>query len=404
MSSTPAVASAAEPDRSTLLTAAVLLCLALPSVVLLVYDVSADPPARWLPLYWLFGAFVVGMGLPFGLASPYRGLGLVPLAATAWLGAAAYGWFRDHWPGLAHGLPTGLIAGALARWARGPGRAEDTYALAAAVLIGAGLAWAAVIRERPFTLAGFVVLASALALTLWTWPQLLRPVIELALEPPFRLMYRIRCVGPGRSKFPRGGPCLVIANHACWGDPFFLAKDIPRPLTPLMTARFFRPGLLGRLIRLFGIIRVPEETIRRDMPEIREAVAALDRGECVLLFPEGYLRRSEDRPLRRFGQGVWHILKARPSTPVVACWIEGGWGSFASYYNGPPTKNKRPDFRRPITVAVAEPEVVPAEVLADPMRTRVYLMNRVSAARAYAGLEPLPPFELPTAAGPAPED
>ena len=56
-----------------------------------------------------------------------------------------------------------------------------------------------------------------------------------------------------------------------------------------------------------------------------------------MVFPEGYLRRTEDRPLRRFGQGVWQILKARPDTPVFTAWIEGNWGSYTSYANGPPT-------------------------------------------------------------------
>ena len=53
-------------------------------------------------------------------------------------------------------------------------------------------------------------------------------------------------------------------------------------------------------------------------------------------------------PLSQFGQGVWHILHERPDTPVVVCWIEGGWGCYFSYYNGPPTVNKRFDWWRRI--------------------------------------------------------
>src|SRR5205823_3104459 len=79
---------------------------------------------------------------------------------------------------------------------------------------------------------------------------------------------------------------------------------------------------------------------------------------CVLIFPEAILRRKEDQLLRQFGQGVWHILRAVPDTPVVVFWIEGGWGSFASYKGGPPMKNKRLDWWRRIDLAVTEPQVL----------------------------------------------
>jgi hypothetical protein len=80
---------------------------------------------------------------------------------------------------------------------------------------------------------------------------------------------------------------------------------------------------------------------------------------------------------------------------VIACWIEGAWGSFCSYYNGPPTKNKRIDIRKPIGVGISSPRRVSAGLLAEHLRTRIFLMNLVSDARRHLGLEPLPPFSLP---------
>jgi 1-acyl-sn-glycerol-3-phosphate acyltransferase len=163
----------------------------------------------------------------------------------------------------------------------------------------------------------------------------------------------------------------------------------------MMTSKFYDLPVMRRLMVLFGIIRVPDQPLKKDAPEIQEAVAALDRGECVVIFPEGYLRRTDDRPLRRFGQGVWQILQARPGTPVFAAWIEGGWGSYTSYAGGAPTKNKKKDFRRPIDVGLSAAVTVPPEVLAEHLATRIHLMNLVSRARAHIGLEPLPPFKLP---------
>ena len=120
------------------------------------------------------------------------------------------------------------------------------------------------------------------------------------------------------------------------------------------------------------------------------AIAALDRGECVVLFPEGFLRRKEEKPLKQFGQGLWLILKDRPTTPVVVCWIEGGWGSYFSYFKGPPTKNKKLDFRRPIDIAVSTPQIVPADLITDEHRgLRTHVMQMCLDARRYLGLEAL---------------
>ena len=192
---------------------------------------------------------------------------------------------------------------------------------------------------------------------------------------------------------------MVIANHACWFDPCFLAKILPRATTPMMTARFFNVWFLKPILKnVVKVIVVPESPLRREAPELDQAIEALRLGELVVIFPEGFLRRKEEFPLRRFGQGVWRILKAMPATPVIACWIEGGWKSKFSYWNGPPTKNKPMDLRRKIEIGVGLPEVIPAEILQDQLSTRLELMNRVSGSRGHVGLEPLPHFERSNAA------
>ena len=245
-------------------------------------------------------------------------------------------------------------------------------------------------------LCQYSALAAAILLAIWSAVGLNRPAMELFFEVPVTVCYAIRRGGPGLYEFPVLGPVLVIGNHACWFDPTFVQKVLPRPATPMMTARFYKIWFLRPLLKyVFKVIVVPETPIRREAPELRLAIAALDRGDCVMLFPEGYLRRKEEVPLRRFGQGVWQILKERPDTPVVACWIEGAWGAWCSFYNGLPTKNKPMDFRRPIRIGLSVAETVPAELLDDHLRTRIYLMNRVRAVRATLGLPELANVELP---------
>ena len=403
MSESPADAESPQlvRDRRTALSVAAAVCLAAPAVTLLVLNVPEE--LRHVKAIWLGGSALVAALVPFVYYAPYRALGLVPLAAVAWLAAVGHGAYWHEWPAWAHGAPLGLIIGALARGWRGTEpRAESAVPFGGAVL-GVGLAYLLHGRGRPFDVAEWFVLVVSVVLVGWTWARLFRPLFEFSLEVPMWIMYRLRGAGPGLTDFPKTGPCLILANHACWLDPIFLAGVLPRPVTPMMTSRFYDLPVIRRLMVAFGVIRVPEKALKKDAPEVQEAIAALDRGECVVIFPEGYLRRTEDRPLRRFGQGVWQVLKARPNTPVFAAWIEGAWGSYTSYFNGRPTKNKKKDLRRPIGVGMSAAIAIPPEELDEHLRARIYLMNLVSEARKHLGLEPLPRFELPAKANEADE-
>jgi 1-acyl-sn-glycerol-3-phosphate acyltransferase len=238
-------------------------------------------------------------------------------------------------------------------------------------------------------LLNFLIVVTAIAALLAAY-LLFRPTLELMAETVLWPCYRIRLVGPDAPNLPLHGPCLVIGNHAAWFDPLFVAKVVPAPTTPMMTSKFYDLPVLSFLMRrIIGTIRVPDVPYRHEAPELKEAVAALDRGEYVVLFPEGYLRRKEEIPLRRFGRGVWKILSDRPNTPIFACWIEGNWGSYFSHRGGPPAKGKRFDFFRRIRIGVVGPITIDPATLADQMATRIYLMRQVAAAREPLGLPPI---------------
>jgi 1-acyl-sn-glycerol-3-phosphate acyltransferase len=174
-----------------------------------------------------------------------------------------------------------------------------------------------------------------------------------------------------------------------------MAKVLPRRVIPMMTSVFFDvPVLHWLMVNVVRAIRVQASSFRREAPELQEAMKQLDHGECVLIFPEGMMRRRDDQLLRQFGQGVWRILRDRPETPVVACWIEGGWGSYVSYKNGPPTKNKKFDYWWPVNIGVQAAQVLDAKLLEDQRATRQWLMRACLGARRYVGLGVPEEFEV----------
>jgi 1-acyl-sn-glycerol-3-phosphate acyltransferase len=350
----------------------------------------------------LCGGVAIGSLLAFTQRHPRRSRGLVPAGLTGLAGALAWaaaipdaGW--GVW--LAVGLFGGLVHVPLAAVYRDrlPPKAAGVgvamlHLLTLASAVSTAGALAALLRWHVTGIGAILCAAAGLAAVaaLLAWRLWYRESLEQALEIAIWPIYRIRGRGPGLADCPRSGPILVVANHSSWFDPLWLAKLLPRRLTPMMTSVFFDlPVLHWLMTRVVHAIRVQASTYRREAPELKEAVAALDRGECVVMFPEGMLRRRADQPLRQFGQGVWHILAERPTTPVVVCWIEGGWGSYMSYAGGPPLVNKRPDWWRRIAIAVAAPEILAPELLTNDRVTRTHLMKACLAARRYLGLEPL---------------
>jgi 1-acyl-sn-glycerol-3-phosphate acyltransferase len=332
---------------------------------------------------------------------PHRSLGLVPYAATGLL--AAFVWLAASlnltWPPFLLGL-TGAVINVPLRAAYQAAVPVDARGNAMAVmnmanyLAGTALAVLLLILSRLELLlpVGQIWFLAGLACVgvFVAWWALLRDGLELLVEILIWPLYRIRAQGPGARGFPPQGPVLIIANHTAWLDPVWLAKVIPRRLTPLMTSKFYDLPILRLLmLRVVHAIRVPAAPFRRQAPELDEAIRVLDGGNCVMLFPEGHVKRRGEQALRQFGQGVWRILSQRPQTPVVVCWIEGGWGSFTSWAGGPPLRGKPIDCWRSIDIALDEPRLAPAHILADQRATRHYFMDACLATRAYLGLEPL---------------
>ncbi len=363
----------------------------------------------WLALGAALGSLLAGV--PW---HPCRVLGVVPFGVTALAASGLWGWggvgpeAHDFWllVGASGGLTAAALrAGYLAEAPHdAPAAAGAWRNLAGAALAAAGLGLLAALQRLGVFSApqgrGWFLVLLAVAAVPAAWWLFFRQVAEESVAVLLGPCYRVRTHGPGLDVFPQQGPLLVLANHAAWFDPLWLGKVLPRRLTPLMISIFYdKPVLHWLMARVIRAIRVLDSPYRREAPELEEAVAVLDRGGCVLIFPEGVLRRKDELPLRPFGQGVWRILRERPSTPVVVCWIEGGWGSLTSHCKGPPLAHKPLDWRRPIDIAVEPPQVLDPEVLADQHATRRYLYQACLDARQHLGLEP--PAQAPAVEEPA---
>ncbi len=130
-----------------------------------------------------------------------------------------------------------------------------------------------------------------------------------------------------RELLPQAGPALIVANHNSHLDALTLISLFGlkrlRYVRPVAAADFFlRNRLLGwfstRVIGIIPLDRAPKGTRSDPLAGI---VAALERSEILILFPEG--TRGEPEQLAEFKTGVAHVAKRSPETSVTPIYMHG---------------------------------------------------------------------------------
>ena len=104
----------------------------------------------------------------------------------------------------------------------------------------------------------------------------------------FGTLYRVKVVG--RSRVPRTGPVVFVANHAGFLDGPMLPALAPRPTSVLVKREMFR-GPLGWFLAWIGHIPVTRNSA--DRRALTAAVAVLQAGGAVGIFPEGTRGRGD---------------------------------------------------------------------------------------------------------------
>ena len=124
----------------------------------------------------------------------------------------------------------------------------------------------------------------------------------------------------GLEALPQRGPVLVVPNHDSQTDPVVLAIGLRnhRTLRYLARANLWKIPGLGPVMR--GLRQIPIERGAGDAMAIGAAVAALEDGEAICVFPEGKLSLGERLRAR---SGVGRLKAACPQSAVVLAAISG---------------------------------------------------------------------------------
>ncbi len=146
-----------------------------------------------------------------------------------------------------------------------------------------------------------------------------------AVFQPFAHLYW-RMSRIGREHIPTSGPVIFASNHRSFLDPFVIGTIARRPLYYVAKQELFRHRLIGWYLNSMGAFPVRRGAGDAEMLETARAI--LNRGDCVLMFPEGTRIRpgALGRPKR--GLGRLALETGAPIVPLAVIGTEAvrkGW-------------------------------------------------------------------------------
>ena len=154
------------------------------------------------------------------------------------------------------------------------------------------------------------------------------------MEPTYRLMHTIlkpwlstwfRWTLEGVENIPRQGPVLLAINHIAYLDPLAAAyvvdkaKRIPRFLAK---HELFDDKRIAWILK--GAKQIPVKRGTADAPmALDEALRAVDRGEIIVIFPEGTITNDPDLHPMEGKTGIAR-LALQSGAPVIPAAL---WGT-----------------------------------------------------------------------------
>jgi 1-acyl-sn-glycerol-3-phosphate acyltransferase len=174
--------------------------------------------------------------------------------------------------------------------------------------------------------------------------------VAVAIVKPLLLLFTKRRWVDGE-KIPAEGGCILAANHISHLDPLTFAHlvyDYGRLPRYLAKASVFDVPVVGAIVR--GAGQIPVYRLTTDASQaFRAAVDAVDRGECVVFYPEGTISRDPGLwpMVGKTGAARVALSTGAPVIPVAQ------WG--ANHILAPYAKKPRLLPRKTISMKAGDP-------------------------------------------------
>ncbi len=149
-------------------------------------------------------------------------------------------------------------------------------------------------------------------------------IVRLLFQPFFHIYFRY--VRIGREHIPKHGPVIIASNHRSFLDPFVIGTMARRPLYYVAKQELFANPVISWLLSQLGAFPVARGAGDGEM--IKTAKAILERGDILLMFPEGTRIRPGSLGEPRRGVGRLALETGAPVVPMAIIGTEAvrrGW-------------------------------------------------------------------------------
>src|SRR2546421_6469155 len=149
-------------------------------------------------------------------------------------------------------------------------------------------------------------------------------IARAILQPAIRIIWRpARC---GREHIPRSGPLILASNHRSFLDPFLVGICVRRPVYFVAKQELFAKRWQAWLLNALGAF--PVRRGESDQEMMRTARQIVERGDPVVMFPEGTRIREGSVGKPRRGVGRLALETGAPVVPIAIAGTEHarrGW-------------------------------------------------------------------------------
>ncbi len=130
----------------------------------------------------------------------------------------------------------------------------------------------------------------------------------------YKIFYNFKI--EGADNIPQDRSIIIASNHRSYADPVMLTMPVKRPVRYMAKEELFKNKLSGWFITLLGAFPVRRGS--GDMQVIDDSIAILEKGENLVIFPEG--TRSKDGKVGKGKTGV-ALIAAKSGADVIPCGI-----------------------------------------------------------------------------------
>ena len=176
--------------------------------------------------------------------------------------------------------------------------------------------------------------------------------IYTKLKWAIKFIYQLKFVGTENE--PDEGPLLVCSNHISAADPFLISAATRNQISYMAKKELFRIPILRSILYSAGSF--PIDRKGSDVGAVKKAIAILNEGGRVGIFPQGTRHPGEDPRSTEVKNGA-AMIAARTGVDILPVFVH--------------RKNNTPRLFRKTTVIVGKP-IKFSELNYDPEKSGEY--------------------------------